>query len=187
MKIGLFFGTFDPIHLGHLTIAQNALQFKLLDQVWFVLTPRNPFKVDLTISSTQHRIAMIEMALIKYRNILFSDIELKLKAPQYTSDTLRHITKKHPQHKFSIIMGSDNYCQLPKWKNSEYILNNFIIYVYARKGYSIDKLDARFQLLGEHLRIASSEIRKNIRSPYYTNMLTKEVLDYIQKNRLYCT
>jgi len=185
MNIGLFFGTFDPIHLGHLKIAQNALALKYLDKVWLVLTPQNPFKTDLKISSNRHRMLMLNIATRKYDDIVFSDIEFNLKAPQYTSDTLKYIIKIYPEYKFSLIMGSDNYCQLQKWKNGEYILNNFDIYVYSRRGYFLNQLETKFQLSGDKIDISSSQIRQNIYSKENQNMLDKGVLDYIKKNKLY--
>ena len=132
-NVGLFFGTFNPIHLGHLVIAQYLTEFTEMDEVWFVLTPRSPFKMKKSLLDNNHRYQMIYEAIKEYPKLKVSTIEFKLPQPNYTINTLVHLEEKHgADHDFSLIMGSDNLQHLHKWKNYEAILENYSIYVYPR-------------------------------------------------------
>ncbi|MCB9360564.1 MAG: nicotinate-nucleotide adenylyltransferase [Flavobacteriales bacterium] len=132
MKIGLYFGTYNPIHVGHLIIANYMADYTNLDQVWLVVTPQNPLKKKKTLLEDYHRLAMVEIAIEDNEKLTASNIEFKLPQPSYTSNTLAYLKEKHPKHEFSLIMGEDNLRTLHKWRNYEEILNNHPIYVYPR-------------------------------------------------------
>jgi len=132
MKIGLYFGTFNPIHIGHLIIANHMAENSDLDQIWMVVTPHNPLKNKQTLLDDYQRLQLVFLATEDYPKIKPSDIEFKLSQPNYTVNTLAHLTDKYPQHEFSLIMGEDNLKSFHKWKNQEVILQNHDIYVYPR-------------------------------------------------------
>ncbi|EAR16363.1 nicotinate (nicotinamide) nucleotide adenylyltransferase [Robiginitalea biformata] len=134
-KTGLFFGTFNPIHIGHLIIANHLAEFSDLDQVWFVVTPRSPFKKKDSLLDDYHRFQMVYEAVREYPRLEVCDAEFKLPQPNYTIDTLTHLREKHgDSRQFSLIMGEDNLKGLHKWKNYEAILDYYSIYVYPRLG-----------------------------------------------------
>ena len=132
MKIGLFFGTFNPIHVGHLIIANHMAEFTDLEEVWFVVTPHNPFKVKNSLLADHHRFRLVSETTDDYEKLKPSNIEFGLPQPSYTINTLVHLAEKHPEHDFNLIMGLDNLHTFPKWKNSEVILRDYEIYVYPR-------------------------------------------------------
>ena len=132
MKIGLYFGTFNPIHVGHLIIANHMAEHADLDQIWMVVTPHNPLKKKSTLLDDYHRLQMVHLATEDFPKIKPSDIEFKLSQPNYTVNTLVHLEEKYPNYEFSLIMGEDNLKSLHKWKNYEVILENHEIYVYPR-------------------------------------------------------
>lgn len=132
MKVGLYFGTFNPIHVGHLIIANHMAEFSGLDQVWFVVTPHNPFKQKATLLNDYTRMELVRLAIADYPKLKASDIEFKLPQPNYTVHTLAHLEEKFPDHDFVLIMGEDNINSLHKWKNYEVILDRYDIHVYPR-------------------------------------------------------
>ncbi|QDO93367.1 nicotinate-nucleotide adenylyltransferase [Formosa sediminum] len=132
MKIGLYFGTFNPIHTGHLIIANHMAEYSDLEQIWLVVTPHNPFKKKSTLLDNHHRYEMVYQAIKDYEKLDVSDIEFKLPQPSYTINTLTYLLEKYPKHKFSLIMGEDNLKGFHKWKNSDIILENHELYVYPR-------------------------------------------------------
>ena len=132
MKIGLYFGTFNPIHIGHLAIANHLVEFSNLDEVWLVVTPHNPFKRKASLLADNHRYQMVQIATEDYPKLKPTDIEFKLAQPNYTVNTLVHISEKYPQHQFNLIMGEDNLASFHKWKNYGVILEQHNIYVYPR-------------------------------------------------------
>lgn len=132
MKIGLFFGTFNPIHIGHLIIANYFANRPELDQVWLVLTPQNPFKKKDTLLQDYHRLAIVEAAIENNDKLQVSSIEFNLPKPNYTIDTLAFLKEKHPNHSFSLLIGEDNLRSFSKWKNYELIQANYPIFVYPR-------------------------------------------------------
>lgn len=132
MNIGLYFGTFNPIHIGHLIIANHMVESSDLDEVWLVVTPHNPHKKKSTLLADHHRLEMVYQATKDYLKIKPSDIEFKLPQPNYTVNTLAYISEKYPQHQFSLIMGEDNLKNFHKWKNYKVILENHSVYVYPR-------------------------------------------------------
>lgn len=132
MRIGLFFGTFNPIHVGHLIIANHMIQNTNLDQVWLVLTPQNPLKQKSSLLADFHRLMLVREAIDDNLKLKASDVEFKLKKPNYTIHTLTHLLEQYPQHEFSLIMGEDNLRNLQKWYNYMQILENHKLYVYPR-------------------------------------------------------
>jgi nicotinate-nucleotide adenylyltransferase len=134
MKIGLFFGSFNPIHNGHMAIAGYMAQCTDLEQVWFIVSPHNPLKEKKSLLKGYHRLAMVQAAAEDIDYLKASDIEFGLPVPSYTIVTLAYLTEKYPGHQFAIIMGSDNLENFHKWKNYEVILNSYQIYIYPRRG-----------------------------------------------------
>jgi len=132
MKIGLYFGSFNPIHIGHLIIANQLVENSDLDQIWFVVTPHNPFKKKSTLLDNHHRLEMVYLATKDYDTLKESDIEFNLPQPNYTVNTLAYLTEKYPEKEFSLIMGEDNLKSFHKWKNYQVILDHHNIYVYPR-------------------------------------------------------
>jgi nicotinate-nucleotide adenylyltransferase len=132
MNIGLYFGTFNPIHVGHLVIANYMADFTDLDQVWLIVSPHNPLKEKSTLLTDLHRLALVKVAIDDNPKLRASDIEFSLPKPSYTATTLAYLQDKYPQHNFALIMGEDNLRTLHKWYNHDVILKNHKIYVYPR-------------------------------------------------------
>lgn len=130
--IGLFFGTFNPIHIGHLIIANHMAEFSELDEVWLVVTPHNPHKKKKTLLDDVHRLTMVRIAVEPYPKLKASNVEFGLPQPNYTVHTLAYLQEQYPRHSFSLIMGEDNLKSLQKWKNHEVILERHSIFVYPR-------------------------------------------------------
>lgn len=191
MKIGLFFGSFNPIHVGHLIIANHFAEHTDLQQIWIIVTPHNPFKEKKTLLDDQQRLHLVRLAIEDYPKLKVSDIEFKLSQPNYTVNTLAHLQEKHPKHEFSIIMGEDNLKSLHKWKNYEIILQNHDIYVYPRIASDINESVIKtprniHRIHAPVVEISSTAIRtdillkKNIRP-----LLSEKVYTYIEHNNLY--
>jgi len=132
MKVGLYFGTFNPIHIGHLIISNYMADYTDLDEVWLVVSPQNPLKKKKSLLEDYHRLAIVRVAIEDNDNLRESDIEFKMPRPSYTADTLAYLKEKHPNNEFHLIMGEDNLRTFHKWKNFEYILENHKLYVYPR-------------------------------------------------------
>ena len=131
-QIGLFFGSFNPIHIGHLIIANHLVEHSALDELWLVVTPQNPFKEKQSLLNNHLRLEMVHLAIADYPKLRASDIEFHLPQPNYTIHTLAYLEEKYPKLYFALIMGEDNLKSLHKWKNYEQILSNYPIYVYPR-------------------------------------------------------
>ena len=191
MKIGLYFGTFNPIHVGHLIIANHMAEYSDLDQVWMVVTPHNPHKKKSTLLDDYHRLEMVHLATKNFPKIQPSDIEFKLPQPNYTVNTLVHLFEKFPQHEFSLIMGEDNLNSLHKWKNYEVILQNHAIYVYPRL--NSGEMDEQFinhskihRIGAPVIELSSTFIRESIKNgKNVIPMLPKEVWEYVEHNLFY--
>ncbi|MGB5362837.1 MAG: nicotinate (nicotinamide) nucleotide adenylyltransferase, partial [Aureibaculum sp.] len=125
MKIGLYFGTFNPIHIGHIAIANHMVEFSDLDEVWMIITPHNPFKIKKSLLADHHRYQLVQIATEDFPKLKASNIEFGLPQPNYTVNTLVHIAEKYPQHQFNLIMGEDNLKSFHKWKNYEVILEQY--------------------------------------------------------------
>jgi nicotinate-nucleotide adenylyltransferase len=134
LKTGLFFGSFNPIHVGHMVLANYMLEFTDLSELWFVVSPHNPLKEKQTLLNSKHRLYMVNLAVEYQPKMKASNIEFKLPQPSYTINTLVHLKEKYPKKEFVLIMGSDNLQTLSKWKNYEELLRNYDIYVYPRPG-----------------------------------------------------
>ena len=189
-KVGLFFGTFDPIHNGHLNIAKYIIEENLADQVWLVVTPENPLKIKDNISSFDHRYKMVNVATKKYNNIIPSDLEVNLKKPNYTIDTLNFISKKMLDIEFSLIIGEDNYKIFDTWKDYKKILNNYKIYIYPRKGTLKETPhiinDNAMYIRGPRIDLSSTNIRNIIsRNSKSDDLISADVIQYIHNNNLY--
>jgi len=134
MKIGLYFGTFNPVHIGHLAIASYMVEFTEIQQLWFVISPQNPFKKEKHLLKDYHRLEMVNRAIEDDDRFRASGIEFKLPRPSYTIDTLTYLQEAHPNHEFYLLMGSDNLKHFHKWKNADLILQNYQVLVYPRPG-----------------------------------------------------
>lgn len=142
MKIGLFFGSFNPIHVGHLIIANFMATQTDLQQVWLIVSPHNPLKMKNSLARDHDRLHWVQTAVADNPRLRASDVEFKLDKPSYTIDTLRVLNKKFPQHEFALIMGGDNLATLQKWKDYETILSDYAIYVYKRPRYELGALES---------------------------------------------
>src|SRR5215203_5167717 len=148
MKIGLYFGSFNPIHTGHLIIANHVLNETDLQKVWFVISPQNPFKPSSSLLNEYDRFHFVQKAVEDDNRLKASNIEFSLPKPSYTSHTLLYLAEKYPAYKFTIIMGSDSFENLPKWKNADNIISNYAIIVYRRPGFEIkDNLGPSIRVL----------------------------------------
>ena len=132
MKVGLFFGTFNPIHVGHLVIANHLAEYSDFDQVWFVVTPHSPFKEKTALLADHQRLEMVYLATKDYLKLKESNVEFKLPQPNYSINTLNHLKEKHPDNSFCLIMGEDNLKGFHKWKDYELILHHYNLYIYPR-------------------------------------------------------
>lgn len=177
MKIGLYFGSFNPIHNGHLIIAKYVLNNTELDQVWFVVSPQNPLKKSNSLLNEHHRKHLIDLCLEGEINLKSSDIEFKLPKPSYTIDTLIYLAEKYPRHSFSIIMGSDSFGNIKKWKNHDLLLNNYDIYIYRRPGYEKGEAASNniYFLDAPLLDISSTYIRNLIREKKSIRFLLPDI------------
>ena len=138
MKIGLYFGSFNPVHNGHLIIASHTVQQTDLNEVWFVVSPQNPFKKSATLLNENHRLNLVRTALEGEVHLKASNVEFKLPKPSYTVNTLAYLREKYPKHEFVLIIGSDSFQNLDKWKNVSHIIANYAIYIYKRPGFDIN-------------------------------------------------
>ena len=165
MKIGLFFGSFNPIHIGHKVIASYLVDFTDLDKVMFLVSPQNPLKQKISLLDQYHRLQIIRAEIEDNSKLAVSDIEFDMPKPSYTIDTLVRLKEKYPENDYSIIMGSDNLQNFHKWKNYEQILEDYSIYVYPRPGYEISGSHKNIHLIEgvPQMEISSSFIRKSIK------------------------
>ncbi|AWG20943.1 nicotinic acid mononucleotide adenylyltransferase [Flavobacterium faecale] len=201
MKIGLYFGTFNPIHAGHLIIANHMVEHTDLDQVWMVVTPHNPLKKKSSLLDDYHRLHMVHLATENYPKLKASDIEFKLPQPNYTTHTLTYLEEKYANYEFALIMGEDNLNSLHKWKNYEVILKNYSLYVYPRLETKdvvadgvvngTDKFDyknnPKIKMIDAPVvEISSTFIRENIKSNKNVQpLLSPKVWEYIDHNLFY--
>jgi nicotinate-nucleotide adenylyltransferase len=190
MKIGLYFGSFNPIHHGHLLIATYVLQHTDLQQIWFVVSPQNPLKPAASLLNEYHRLFLVQLAIEGENNLKALDIEFKLPKPSYTVDTLAYLEEKYPAHQFSVIMGSDSFQNLNRWKNSDWLLRNFPIYVYRRPEHEHlpDYAGAKeiHILQAPLLPISSTHIRKDIKEGKSIRYLVPEAVRMeIERNGYY--
>jgi nicotinate-nucleotide adenylyltransferase len=188
MRIGLFFGSFNPVHIGHLIIANHILNEARVDKIWFVISPVNPFKIDADLLDENARLALVETALGTDERIVASNVEFQLPKPSFTVNTLSFLTKNYPEHDFSIIMGSDNFRFFDKWKNYKEISANHKILVYLRTGFEVEnKLNAEIEVLSAPvLDISATEIRRLTKEGKSIRYLVPEVVrQQIEKRGYY--
>lgn len=191
-KIGLFFGSFNPIHIGHLILANYILEYSDMDELWFVVSPQNPFKDKKTLLSDHNRLDMVERAIKNYPKMRASNIEFSMPKPSYTIDTLTYLKEKYPDYSFALIMGEDNLKSLHKWKNSDLLINNHQIIVYPRVFENDDKKSEYVQhknislIQAPIIELSATEIRTMIKSGKNVRpMLPSEVLEYLDGSSFY--
>lgn len=196
MKIGLYFGTFNPIHVGHLIIANHMAEYSGLDQIWMMVTPHNPHKKKETLLNDYLRLDLVYLATEDYPKIKPSDFEFKLPQPNYTVNTLAHLQDKYPDDEFSLIMGEDNLRTLHKWKNYEAILAQHRIYVYPRLASEAAEKESILPEIAQHpnihkidapvVEISSTAIREGIKNRKNVRpLLPEKVWKEIDKSQLY--
>lgn len=188
-KIGLFFGSFNPIHVGHLIIAKYMTNFTALDEVWFVVSPQNPFKEKKSLGNMYDRLEMVNLALEGEYKLRASNIEFNLPQPSYTIDTLAHLQEKHPTKEFMLIMGEDNLQGFSKWKNADLILRDYKLIVYPRPGYDGGKYKGHPSVImtdTPQMELSSTFLRQCIKEGkdirYYT---VDKVREFIDRKGLY--
>ncbi|WP_203256346.1 nicotinate (nicotinamide) nucleotide adenylyltransferase [Hyunsoonleella ulvae] len=191
MKVGLYFGSFNPIHIGHLVIANHIAEYSDLDQVWFVVTPHNPFKKKSSLLDNYQRLEMVYLATKNYTKLKPSDIEFNLPQPNYTVNTLAYLQEKHPNNTFALIMGEDNLKSFHKWKNYDVILENHHIYVYPR--ISENTVETQFHnhskihfVDAPIMQLSSTFIRTSIKEGKNVKpMLPHKVWEYLDEMNFY--
>lgn len=195
-KIGLFFGSFNPIHIGHLILGNYILENSDMEELWFVVSPQNPFKDKKSLLKDHNRLDMVQLAIKNYPKMRASNVEFSLPTPSYTIDTLTYLQEKYPDYSFSLIMGEDNLGSLHKWKNYELLLQNYQIIVYPRifgedtstshnvtelkNHQNIHKIDAPI------IELSATEIRNMIKAGRNVRpMLPPEVFEYLDGSSFY--
>ncbi|MCF6214330.1 MAG: nicotinate-nucleotide adenylyltransferase [Flavobacteriaceae bacterium] len=191
MNIGLYFGTFNPIHVGHLIIANHMAEYTDLEQVWLVVSPQNPFKQKSTLLADYHRYQLVQIATEDFSKLKPSKIEFELTKPSYTVNTLAYLSEKFPQHNFSLIMGGDNLNTFHKWKNYEFILENHHLYVYPRLTETLKKEKFKnhshvHHVMAPVIEISATQIRKGInQNKEVKPLLPCKVWQYIDEMNFY--
>lgn len=189
MKTGLYFGSFNPIHIGHLLVATHIREAAGLEEIWFVVSPQNPFKINAELADEQHRLEMVKLSIQDVTYFKAIDIEFQLEKPSYTHLTIKALLQEFPEHQFSLIIGEDNVAKFHEWKEADWILNNVDVLVYNRnienKHIVSDTAAFKFYYL-PLIDISSTIIRKRIKEnrniKYFT---TDNSIDYIKNNKLY--
>ncbi len=188
-KIGLFFGSFNPVHVGHMIIANFMVTNTDIDEVWMVVSPQNPLKDKASLANDYDRLHLVNLAIGSNTKIKASNIEFALPKPSYTVDTLVHLSEKHPQFEFILMMGGDNIATLHKWKNYEKILSNNKILVYSRPKYELGELAQHPNVSiveSPLLDISASYIRESIKAGKSIQYLvTDEVFKYLNEHKMY--
>lgn len=189
MKVGLYFGTFNPIHIGHLILAQTALNETDLDYIWFVVSPQNPFKRKKNLLGEYDRLRMVELAIEDQERLQASNVEFSLPKPSYTIDTLTHLREVYASYQFSIIMGEDNLEHLHKWKNYDAILKYYPIWVYPRGNHISNEVSNHENIRkfeAPLLNISATYLRDCIKSKKPIHfMVPQKTIEYIQSHGLY--
>jgi len=187
-KIGLYFGSFNPIHIGHLAIANYMLEFTDLDKIWFVISPHNPLKEKKSLLADYHRLEMVHLALHDNYDMKASNIEFKLPQPSYTIDTLTYLSEKYPENEFAIIMGGDSLGSLHKWKNYEQMIQQYQVYVYVRPDADHNNIThPNIKVFhAPQMEISASFIRNSIKEGKNIRyFLPNKVWDYIKEMHFY--
>jgi nicotinate-nucleotide adenylyltransferase len=190
MKTGLFFGSFNPIHNGHLSIANYILDFTEVDELWFVVSPQNPLKDKDILAPDFHRLEMVKLAIPENENrMMVCDIELSMPKPSYTIDTLKALNKKYPEKDFILILGSDSLDSITKWKDYQSLLKDYKIFIYPREGSDLNKLTASYPIRivnAPLVKYSSSSIREKIaRGEDVRNYVPEDVYNYMMSQNIY--
>lgn len=188
MKVGLYFGSFNPIHIGHLIIANHIANNTELDQVWFVVSPQNPLKGNNGLLNKYHRKYLIDLAIDGEKKLKTSTIEFSLPIPSYTIDTLTYLKEKHPDYTFAVIMGSDSMQNISKWKNYEQLIKNYQLLVYERPGFKNENSFSSniINIKAPLLDISSTRIREMIKMGKSIKFLVPDfVKEEIERNHYY--
>lgn len=189
MKVGLFFGSFNPIHIGHTAIANYIIEFSDLDKIWFVVSPQNPLKNKASLLNDYQRLEMVNLVIYDDLRFKACDIEFKLPKPSYTIDTLTYLKEKYPSFEFVLIIGSDNYINLHKWKNYDVLASEYCFIIYPRPGFECDKkqLKDNFTVIdAPQIEISSSFIRNALSSKKDIRyFLHPDVYKYISEMNFY--
>ncbi|WP_233165693.1 nicotinate (nicotinamide) nucleotide adenylyltransferase [Pedobacter sp. ASV12] len=189
LKTGLFFGSFNPIHIGHLIIANYMAMFSGLKEVWLVVSPHNPLKLKSGLANMYDRLEMAKLATENAPQIKVSDIEFKLPQPSYTIDTLTHLRERYPAREFVLIMGADNLVSFKKWKNYEVLLKDYHIFVYPRPGADVSEWENHPSITftdTPEMEISSTFIRKAIKDGKNVQFFVPDnVLEFIEKKNMY--
>lgn len=188
MKIGLYFGSFNPVHVAHLIIANHLLNETEIEKIWFIVSPQNPFKTESNLLNEYHRLHLVRLATEDDNRIKASDIEFGLPKPSYTVDTLTYLSERFPEHEFCVIMGSDSFQNFNKWKNAEVIARNYFIYVYVRPGFPVENNpEMKMKILNAPLlELSATRIREYIKQGKSVRyMIPDKVIDEIEKGGYY--
>ncbi|MBL7747661.1 MAG: nicotinate-nucleotide adenylyltransferase [Chitinophagaceae bacterium] len=188
MKIGLYFGSFNPVHIAHLIVANHILNESDIEKIWFVVSPQNPFKAESNLLNEYHRLHLVKLATEDDNRIKASDIEFNLPKPSFTTTTLAYLKERNPEHEFCIIMGSDSFQNLHKWKNYEVIVKEYDIYVYLRPGFEVtNHVNAKLHIVDAPLlQLSATRIRQSIKEGKSIRYLVPDnVREEIEKGGYY--
>lgn len=188
MKVGLYFGSFNPIHNGHLIIANHVLNHTDLKQVWLVVSPQNPLKPAAGLLNEYQRLFLVQLAIDGEPRLKASDIEFRLPRPSFTIDTMTYLSERYPEHEFVLIMGSDSFQNIHRWKNYQELLRAYKVIIYKRPGYEVATLpNADIQVLDAPLlEISATHIRKSIQAGQSIRYLVPDkVKEEIERNHYY--
>lgn len=189
MKVGLYFGSFNPIHIGHMAIANYFIEFSDLDKLWFIVSPHNPLKEKKSLLNDHVRLEMVEMAIGNDERFFASNIEFHMPQPSYTIDTLAYLKERHPSYEFVLIMGSDGLTHFHKWKNYQEIIKLHERYIYPRQGDAtkeILKHENSTVVEAPRIEISSTFIRKSIaKKKDIRHFLPQKVFEFIEKKGYY--
>lgn len=190
MKVALYFGSFNPVHVGHIGLANFVLQNKLADELWLIVSPNNPLKEQSELISEEHRIQMLHLAMNHHAHIRISDIEFDMPKPSYTIHTLEKLTLQYPENQFILMIGSDNALVFNQWKDYKIILQKYPVWVYPRRNYELKDVENLYpemqKIDSPYFDISSTDIRLQIKSGENPGKwLHPDVYKYILNHRLY--
>jgi len=188
MHIGLYFGSFNPIHIGHLIVANHIVEHSEIDKVWFVVSPHNPLKDSHSLLNEYHRLHLVNLAIEENSKFRASNVEFHLPKPSYTINTLTYLTEKFPLEKFSIIMGSDSFQNIHRWKNFEQLVKQYSFIVYLRPGFEVKEMHGAdvTVLQAPMLEVSSTYIRDQIKQKRSIRYIVPDaVAEYILTNKYY--